>query len=89
MDMQLLMVIVLPLLGIAGGVVGWRAAGKNKDLGRPATGWQDDSLEAWRKDREQAAAEDRELRAKEREERLAAGHAEEEVETVRQQRIGG
>ncbi|MGD9933324.1 MAG: hypothetical protein AB7T37_06350 [Dehalococcoidia bacterium] len=89
MDMQLLMVIALPLLGIIGGVVGWRAAGKHKDIGQTATGWQDDSLEDWRKEREKISAEDRELRAKEREERLAAGHAEEEVETVRQQRIGG
>ena len=89
MDLQLLFALALPILGIAGGIVGWKAAGKHKDIGKTASGWQDDSLEEWRKERERSAAEERELRAKEREERLAAGHAEEEVETVRQQRIGG
>ena len=89
MDLQLLFALALPILGIAGGIVGWKAAGKHKDIGQTASGWQDDSLEEWRKERERSAAEERELRAKEREERLAAGHAEEEVETVRQQRIGG
>ena len=90
MDQQLLFAIALPILGIAGGIVGWRAAGKHKDIASQPTPWQDDSLEDWRKEREQAAAEERERRAVEREARIASGQAEEEdVKSVRQQRIGG
>ena len=90
MNLQLLFAIALPILGIAGGIVGWRAAGKHRDIASQANPWQDDSLDDWRKERERTADEERERRASDREARIASGQAEEEdVQTIRQQRIGG
>lgn len=90
MNLQLLFAIALPMLGIAGGIVGWRAAGMHRDISSEASPWQDDSLDDWRKERERTADEERERRASDREARIASGQAEEEdVQTIRQQRIGG
>ena len=36
MNLQLLFAIALPMLGIAGWIVGWRAAGKHRDIASEA-----------------------------------------------------
>ena len=74
-----------------GGIAAWRMSKKENSTSASTetSTWRDDSLDDWRRQRAAAADEHRIAREQETRESHAGAGNEEQVETVRHQRIGG
>jgi hypothetical protein len=74
-----------------GGVAAWRMTKKENATTSSAETptWRDDSLDDWRRQRDAAAQDSRVAREHQTSESHAGAGTEEQVETVRHQRIGG
>ena len=72
-----------------GGVAAWRMTKKENATAAEPPAWRDDSLDDWRRERDAAADEHRIVREQETRENHEGAGNEEQVETVRHQRIGG